>query len=84
LFFFGLVLARSGLAAEAFRLSPAWICWQIKANEEGFHETKLGRTLCYIYCRDDAKNAEVATVLTWEEGRRVAANIAKLPELLKQ
>ena len=31
---------------------------------------------------DDEKNAEVANVLTWEEGRRVAANIAKLPELL--
>jgi hypothetical protein len=29
-------------------------------------------------------NAEVAKVLTWEEGRRVAANIAKLPERLKR
>jgi len=45
---------------------------------------KLGRTLCYIYCRDDESNAEVAKVLTWEEGRRVAANIAKLLELLKR
>jgi hypothetical protein len=33
--------------------------------------------------RDDEKNAEVANVLTWDEGRRVAANIAKLPKLLK-
>ena len=45
-------------------------------------ETSQGRILCYIYCRDDEKNAEVANVLTWDEGRRVAANIAKLPELL--
>jgi hypothetical protein len=26
-----------------------------------------GRTLCYIYCRDDEKNAEIANVLTWED-----------------
>ena len=29
-----------------------------------------GRTLCYIYCRDDEKNAEVSNELTWDEGRR--------------
>lgn len=43
-----------------------------------------GRTLCYIYCRDDENNAEVANVLTWDKGRRVAANIANLPDLLRR
>jgi hypothetical protein len=33
---------------------------------------------------NEEKNAEVAKVLTWEEGRRVAANIAKVPALLKR
>jgi hypothetical protein len=38
-----------------------------------------GRLLRCRYCRADEKNAEVANVLTWDEGRRVAANIAKSP-----
>jgi hypothetical protein len=45
---------------------------------------KLDLTLCCVYCRDGELNAEVAKVLTWEEGRRVAGNIAKLPGLLKR
>ena len=51
---------------------------QLYRDAEGGYRVRdsRGRTLCYIYCRDDEKNAEVANVLTWDEGRRVAANIA--------
>lgn len=41
-----------------------------------------GRTLCYVYCGDDEKNAEIANVLAWDEGGSVAAKIARLPDLL--
>jgi hypothetical protein len=60
--------------------------WSAEKTEGGGYRVrhKLGRTVGYIYCRDEENNAEVAKVLTWEEGRRVAANIAKLPELLKR
>ena len=62
------------------RLKAPW-----SAQKTGYRVRDAhGRTLCYIYCRDDENNAEVANVLTWEEGRRVAANIAKLPELLSK
>jgi hypothetical protein len=46
--------------------------WSAENTDGGYRvRDKLGRTLCYIYCRDDEQNAEVTKVLTWEESRRV-------------
>ena len=41
-----------------------------------------GRALTYIYCRANEAEAIQAKVLTEDEARRIAANIAKLPALL--
>jgi hypothetical protein len=38
-------------------------------------------TLCFAALR---KNRKVANLMTKEEARRIAANIVKLPELLKR
>jgi hypothetical protein len=43
-----------------------------------------GQVLAYVYSRANEAEAMHAKVLTEDEARRGAANIAKLPELLKR
>jgi hypothetical protein len=41
-----------------------------------------GQAVAYTYFRKDENEARQAQVLTYDEARRIAANIAKLPEML--
>jgi hypothetical protein len=46
--------------------------------------TKNGQQLAYVYFEDESGRQSTAKLLTHNEARRIAINIAKLPEPLKK
>jgi hypothetical protein len=43
-----------------------------------------GQALAYVYCEDEPGRRSAAKLLTHEEAPRIAANVAKLPERIRQ
>ena len=64
------------------RFPPPWTveeldaCYVVRDNN--------GQQLAYIYFEEESGRRSAAKLLTKDEGRRIAANIAKVPELLSR
>ena len=57
--------------------------WSVEKIPGGFKVVDAnGQSLAYVYSRENPNDAHMAKVLTEDETRRIASNIAKLPTLL--
>jgi hypothetical protein len=57
--------------------------WTVERLAGGFKVIDAnGHSLAYVYSRETKDAANIAGVLTEDEARRIASNIAKLPVLL--
>jgi hypothetical protein len=55
--------------------------WQVEQTPGVFKVLDAsGQALAYVYARETREQADIAKVLTFDEARRIAVNVANLPE----
>jgi hypothetical protein len=57
--------------------------WQVEQIPGGYKVLDAnGEALVYVYACETSNEANIAGVLTFDEARRIAVNVAKLPKSL--
>jgi hypothetical protein len=62
------------------RFPPPWTVEQIPGRFKVVDASR--QALVYVYARETSHEANIAGVLTFDEARRIAVNVAKLRDLL--
>ena len=72
---------RLGVGMKKRRLPAPWTAEKV----EGGYRVKddHGHWLAFVYAKEDHQVPKMPNYLTWDEARRVAKAIARLPELLQ-
>ncbi len=66
------------------RFPPAWTIEEEHRYGLRLKDSGGGQKLAYVYYEDEAGHRSAAKMLTRDKARRIAANIAKLPVLLRK
>jgi hypothetical protein len=56
--------------------------WSVEEQEAASWCDHNGQRLAYVYFEEEPGRRSLAKLLTKDESRRIAANVAKVPELL--